>query len=391
MAFDDARVFAVRCADYSGVDAAIGELLDLVGGLGTFVRAGQKVALKVNLLRPAAPEEAVCTHPALVTAVGRRIRDLGATGFIIDSPGAGFRYTPKVMEKTYARSGMTAAAEASGLDLNWDLRVEPTSYPDGVLVKRFEAIQPVLEADAVLNLCKLKTHLFMYLTGAVKNNFGVVGGMHKPGYHAKLKDPDRFAGMLLDLAGFVNPRLSIMDAVVAMEGDGPGSGDPRQVGLLLASANPLALDTVGGEIMGISPADNPVLREAGRRGLGPNRIEDVDLIGLDRSDLRVPGFRLPPKIYGGTGLGGPELNFFQKVISPLFKTGLTVRPVIDRRVCTACASCYEACPMGAISMVDGAALIDDEKCIRCYCCHEMCQEGAVTLKRSLMHRLVNPS
>ncbi|MBU0514645.1 MAG: DUF362 domain-containing protein, partial [Proteobacteria bacterium] len=256
MAFDDARVFSVRCSSYDQVDDQLDSLLGLMGGLDRFVQAGQRAALKVNLLRAGKPEEAVCTHPALVEAVGRRVKDLGGSALIVDSPGAGYRYNRKTMEKVYARSGMETAAKAAGIDLNWDLTVEPVSVPDGVYVKRIEAVRPIVDADVVLNLCKLKTHLFMYLTGAIKNNFGVIGGLHKPGYHAKLQDTDRFAGMLLDLAGFVNPRLSIMDAVVAMEGEGPGSGDPRPVGLLLASENPLALDVVAGEIMGIAPADN---------------------------------------------------------------------------------------------------------------------------------------
>jgi uncharacterized protein (DUF362 family)/NAD-dependent dihydropyrimidine dehydrogenase PreA subunit len=392
MAFDSARVYAVRCPDYDQADQKVSELLDQMGGLGRFVSSGQHVALKVNLLRAAEPDEAVCTHPALVEAVGRRVRDLGASARIVDSPGAGYRYNRKVMTKVYARSGMEAAARAAGVELNWDLTVEPVSVPDGVVVKRIEAVKPILDADVVLNLCKLKTHLFMYVTAAIKNNFGVIGGMHKPGYHAKLQDTDRFAGMLLDLAGLVNPRLSIMDAVVAMEGNGPGSGDPRPVGLLLASENPLALDVVAGEIVGIAPADNPVLRQAARRDLSPARIEDVELIGLEKDELAIPGFKLPPKMYTGTGLGGPELNFFQTILSPLFKTGLSVQPRVNNKKCTGCASCFQACPVGAITMTrDEKARIDDQVCIRCYCCHEMCEYGAVNLKRSLLHRLVNPS
>ena len=390
----DNRVYGVRCADYAEAEKNLGELLDMMGGLGPFIEPGQKVALKVNLLRPARPEEAVCTHFAVAGAVARRVMAAAGRPVIVDSPGSGYKFNVKTLEKIYQKSGMDKAAEESGAELNFDTEVVPVSFPEGRLTRRFEVIGPIVKADVVLNLSKLKTHCFMHVTGAVKNNFGVIAGLHKPGYHAKLQDPTKFAGMLLDLAAYVSPKLSIMDAVVAMEGEGPGMGDPRPVGLLLAGENQLALDVVASEVMGVPPENNPVLLEAERRGLTPTRLEDVDLIGLDKGRLRVDGFKLPATIYGGTGFAPTEMNFFQRMMTPLFKTGLTVKPKVITKSCVGCESCYEACPMEAIDMVAAKkgqnAQIDDDKCIRCYCCHEMCPEKAITLKRSLMHRIVNP-
>jgi ferredoxin len=240
----------------------------------------------------------------------------------------------------------------------------------------------------VINLCKMKTHSFMYATGAVKNSFGVIHGLHKPGYHAKLQDTSRFAKMLLDLSNFVAPRLSIMDAVVAMEGEGPGMGDPRPVGLLLAAREPLALDVIAGEIMGLSRDNNPVLLAAEEMGQLPNRLDEVRLIGADIDELRIPDYKFPATVFGGTGFG--DLNWWQRAMEPLFKDGMSVKPKVIRKSCTACGACKEACPMDCIKLIPKEyAEINDKHCIRCYCCHEMCAFESIELKRSLLHRLMN--
>ena len=219
------------------------------------------------MLREARPEEAVSTHPSVVAAVGRLAKETGAVPVIADSPGGGYRYTRKILDKIYHTSRMHQAANQAGITVNWDTTSRPVSYADGILTKHFDIITPVYEADAVFNLCKMKTHLFTVMTGAIKNIFGVIPGLSKTGYHAKLHDVQRFAGMLLDLSQYVSPRLTIMDAVVAMEGDGPGTGDPRSVGLLIGSENPLALDVAATEIMGLNRTENPVIMEAERRAL----------------------------------------------------------------------------------------------------------------------------
>lgn len=386
----DPRVFAVKCPDYDQVPQKITELLDLMGGIGTFAAAGEKIALKVNLLHAARPEQAVTTHPAVVSSVALAAKAQGAVPFIVDSPGGGYRYDEKTLMKTYRVTGMADAAQQAGIELNLDCTHREVPYPDGRLIKRFEIISPVLDADVIFNLCKLKTHMFTYMTGAVKNHFGVIPGLNKPGYHAKLHDTGRFAAMLLDLTELISARLFIMDAVTAMEGEGPSAGTPRHVGLLLASTNPVALDTVGGKIIGLAADKNPVLVEAGKRGLGPNRLEDVELIGIDSDSLERDKFQTPATYFEGMGIG--RLPWYQRMMSPLFKTGMSVRPVVSKKKCVACGVCAKACPVKAITIVDKkAARIDDDMCIRCYCCHEMCQEKAIDLKQGLLYRLMQPS
>ncbi len=385
----DNKVYIVRCRDYDEAETRLTSLINMMGGAGRFAREGERIVLKANLLREARPEQAVCTHPAVVSAVGKLTREAGANPIIADSPGGGYRYSARILDKIYQTTGMLRAANQAGIELNRDTSSRPVSYAAGVLTKHFDIISPVYEADAVFNLCKMKTHLFTVMTGAVKNLFGVIPGLIKTGYHAKLHDTARFAGMLLDLAQYLAPRLTIMDAVVAMEGDGPGSGDPRQVGLLLGSENPLALDVVAGEIMGIDRAVNPIVMEAERRGTLPNRIEDIEVVGESLADVIVPDFKHSRVSAGSLGL--QPMPWFQRILEPVFKNAFTVRPRVIWDRCIACGTCIEGCPVEAVSFVNERAKIDDDKCIRCYCCHELCPEEAIGLFRGWLYQLLKPA
>jgi len=385
------RVYVVRCPDYDQVEEKVAELLAMMGGMDQFVAEQEKIVLKVNLLLAAEPEKAVTTHPAMAAAVGKLAKAAGAAPIIADSPGGGFPYTERGLDRLYRTSGMHATAEKADIAVNLDTTYQAVSFPKGKLVKRFEVIAPVLQADGVLNLCKLKTHSYMSMTGAVKNSFGVIPGLSKPGYHAKLHDPEHFADMLLDLSEYVAPRLSIMDAVIGMEGDGPNAGTPRPIGLLLAAMNPLALDVVAGEIIGLDRENNPILLAAERRGLGPNRIEEVEVIGLDVADLRIPGYKLPATVSSNGGLN--NVAWWQRALMPLFKTGLTLQPRIIDDACIACGACRDICPMHIVTIErnNGSryARIEPEGCIRCYCCHEKCPEDAIELHSSLLYRVIN--
>ena len=382
------KVYIVQCKDYDDVEDKLAALIDLMGGMGRFAKQSEKIVLKVNLLREAKPEEAVSTHPSVVATVGRLAREAGAVPVIADSPGGGYRYTRKTLDKIYHTNRMHQAANQAGITVNWDTTSRPVSYADGILIKHFDIITPIYEADAVFNLCKMKTHLFTVMTGAVKNIFGVIPGLSKTGYHAKLHNVQRFAGMLLDLSQYVSPRLTIMDAVVAMEGDGPGTGDPRSVGLLIGSENPLALDVAATEIMGLKRTENPVIMEAERRSLKPNRLEDIEVIGADLAAVKVPDFKRTRVSAGSLGLD--RMPWYQRLLEPLFKDAFTVRPRVIWHRCIACGTCIEGCPMEAISFVDERASIKDDKCIRCYCCHEICPEEAIGLHSSWLYQLIKP-
>jgi uncharacterized protein (DUF362 family)/NAD-dependent dihydropyrimidine dehydrogenase PreA subunit len=384
----DNRVGIAQCASYD--DEAVSRALEKVtapfGGIAAAVKPGQRVVLKVNLLRGAAPEKAVTTHPAVVAAVARAVRNAGAKPILADSPGSGLPYNKKTLEKCYRRSGYLPLADEAGLELSYDTDSREVTFEEGVVARKFNVIAAALDADVVLNLCKLKTHGFTYLTGAVKNLFGVLPGFDKPGYHARMRTVDNFADMLLDVALCVQPALTIMEAVVAMEGNGPGLGEPRNVGLMLAGASPLAVDVAAGAITGLPPESHPVVRAAARRGLGPVRPEELAVAGPALETLRIPDWKWPPTVLTESGFAayGP----LGGVLRALLRDGLSVQPRVVRDRCTGCGSCRDACPVGAVGVINDKSYIDEQLCIRCYCCHEACAYDAIELHRSLLHRLV---
>ncbi|PKO21150.1 MAG: 4Fe-4S ferredoxin [Chloroflexi bacterium HGW-Chloroflexi-1] len=380
----DHVVYVVRCSDYGQAAARLGELFGMLGGVTQFVRPGERIVLKANLVRPARPESAVITHPAVVAGVGRAVRAAGAIPVLADSPGGGYPYNEQALDALYRLSGLHAAAAEAGIVLNRDTTWQTVPFPAGHLIKRFEITTPVRAADGVFNLCKLKTHVFMGLSGAVKNSFGVIPGLAKAGYHARLHDPRHFANMLLDLDAFLAPRLTIMDAVIGMEGEGPSAGTPRGIGLLLASTSALAVDVVASEIVGLRRERNPVLMAAEHRGLQPSRIEHVTLVGATLDDLRVPGFKLPATARGGAGV-----SRWQEKLMPMLRRAVTVRPTVIEAVCVGCGACADACPVGAITLNGASAVIDERACIRCYCCHEMCPETAIVLQEGWLYRWVS--
>jgi uncharacterized protein (DUF362 family)/NAD-dependent dihydropyrimidine dehydrogenase PreA subunit len=377
------KVYVIRCSNYGAVEEVMVKLLEMMGGVERFVSPGQRVVLKANLLAAAKPEKAVTTHPSIVSIIARMARDKKADPIIAESPGSGYPYTEKMLERSYRTTEMDKVAKEAGIDLNFDTSFQTVSYPDGEYFKRFEIITPVHEADAVINLCKLKTHGFMHMTGAVKNIFGVIPGLTKPGYHAKLKQKSHFANMLIDLCNYISPRLSIMDAVIGMEGDGPHNGEPRNVGLLVGSTSPLALDVVAGEIMGLPKDKNPVLVEAEKRGLSPVDLDQLELIGADPTELRIADYKLPSTVPGLS-------DRIFRVVYPIFKNGFSVFPRIIESKCSSCGSCRDACPMHVITVKDKTpARIDTKNCIRCYCCHEMCPHDSIELHTSRLYRLFN--
>jgi len=383
-------VAAARCGDYEfdTVRAALREVLAPLGGMTAFVRPGERIALKPNLLSPAPPEKAVVTHPAVLAAVAVEVKEAGAHPVVVESPGTGVIHARPVIERAFRKVGYVEVAERYGFELSFDTAWENVSAPEARLAKRMEVMSPIVHADGVINLPKFKTHMFMTFTGATKNLFGVIPGLNKAAYHARLADPKRFAEMLLDVAYFVKPRLSIVDAIVGLEGDGPGTGgSPRQIGALLAGTDTVHVDVVCCRIAGIPVTDVPVLMVARERKLWSGRPEEVDTIGVPVSELRVEDY-VPPGSYEGIGVGswGSLEEPIQRILRRFNRWPM---PKADR--CKLCGDCERACPVSAISLdkQDKVARVDDSVCIRCYCCHEVCPHAAIDLEHSRMGKIMH--
>jgi uncharacterized protein (DUF362 family)/Pyruvate/2-oxoacid:ferredoxin oxidoreductase delta subunit len=363
------------------------ESIDLLGGMAQFVQPGQKVLLKANLLSATPPERGIVTHPAVVEAMVRLVQEAGGMPLIADSPGSSVPYTEAGLRRTYETSRLLEVAKRTGAALNWDTSYEEVSHPEGLLVKRLEVIKPVLEADVVISMPKLKTHVLTTFTGATKNLFGVVPGIAKAVFHARMRNLTHFALMLLDITSLVRPALVLMDAIVGMEGDGPSGGHLRDVGVILASRDSVALDAVATSIVGFDPFKVPTLREAAARGLWTGKVEDIETSGASMDEVLVPNFQPPSTSQReDVTIFNP---FFTRHFGPLITHHFTLRPVPKRDRCIACGDCVVGCPQQVIRIVDSLAVIDYSQCIRCYCCHELCTEGAIDLERPWLGSLAH--
>ena len=375
------RVAIVGCPAYGAeqVEAAVRRAIDLMGGMTRFVQPGQRVLVKPNLVQATDPDKAVVTHPSLVRAVVRLVQQADGQVVIADNPVV-IPVTRRAWQSAYERVGLAAVAAETGAVLNMQISAEQRPHPRGKLVKLVDTSSFLTEADVVISLPKLKTHGLMRYTGAVKNLFGTVPGATKFGYHVKLQGVDQFADMLLDLASFVRPALTIMDAVVGMDGDGPSAGEPFPIGAILAGADPVAVDVAALELVGQEPAEVPTVSAAMRRGWTTGRAADLELVGDALATRRVSGFRMP--------LGGPsQMDRAPRFLQNWGTRQLVASPFVTD-ACVGCGLCVENCPVETICQVGGVARIDLSGCIRCYCCHEMCPEQAIRLRRPWLRRML---
>lgn len=375
-------VALVSCPDYepSHVDDALRRAVSLIGGLEKWVSPGTRVLVKPNLLQGLGPEHAVCTHPVVVSSVIRLMNEHGCTVTLADSPGGGIRYTEKNLMKQYREAGYSRLAEDPGCTLNADTGFQILKFGDGKVCREFPIINPCFSSDHIVVVSKAKAHILTLMTGATKNLFGLIPGLEKPLIHSRFQTGERFGDMLIDLNLAVRPSLHVADAILAMEGDGPTSGIPRHLGVLLVSPCPFALDTILCRLMSIDPLDVPYLSCAVRRGLCSADGKEIMLLG-DQSEAFIARDFRTPRTYRGSRRG--------MEVSPLFRAVhrlgriYGVRPQVEISRCTGCGKCIAICPARAINLSGNHAVIRTGECIRCFCCHEMCSDGAIALKRSL--------
>ena len=375
------KVVLLPCREYDEekIHMLLKQGLDFLGGLETLIPKDAKILLKPNLLKKSEVEKAVITHPVVVGAFARILRESGYENIVLaDSCGHGT--TQAVIRGT----GMDAYLEKYHIPaIDYSEGVK-TAYPQGIQAKEFILPKELLEQDCVISLSKMKTHALERITGAVKNSYGFVYGFHKAKGHTQYPSADSFARMLIDLNKCVAPKLYVMDGIVAMEGNGPGSGDPVPMNVLLMSTDPVALDSVFSRLVYLKPEMVPTNYHGEKMGLGTWKEEEITLLTTPDGEISMAD---AVKKYGNpdfnvdrtevrkniwTRMAG-ALNIFQK------------KPYIEADKCVRCGICVQSCPVPGKAVdfrkgKDKPPVYDYKKCIRCFCCQEMCPKKAIKVK-----------
>jgi len=258
------------------------------------------------------------------------------------------------------------------------------NVPAHRVAPRLVLAQALTRVDVVISLPKLKTHAQMTLTAALKNQYGCIPGALKSQWHFRLQEADWLAALILDVNRVVRPALAVVDAGVAMEGDGPSGGDPRPLGALLAGTDLAAVDTVACALIGLEPMQVPVLAAARAQGFGETRLERIAVAGVPWQTLAQPDFKKvdqPAAVLRMLPLPRPALNWLRRQ--------WTLRPQIVDGRCTRCGICEAGCPVQPAAIHPHAApgeRLDEARCIRCYCCHEFCPAHAIELRAPWLAR-----
>ena len=363
------KVSIVRCENYDSqrVFEAVKRAVDLVGGIEHYVRPGSDVLIKPNLLSARLPEEGVDTHPEVIRAVVRLVKGINANPRIGDSPGG----YGKNIEEVFERSGIKAMAKEEDVPL---VKFTSSRSVDGMPISR-----QVFDCDRIISVPKMKTHGVTILTCAVKNMFGTVTGLFKAECHSKAPKAEEFSKIIAKVYSISRPHLTVLDGIVAMEGDGPAAGDLRKMNLVMASHDAVAIDSCVAKIMGLNPLDILTTKEAYKMGLGEADLLRIETPGDDINSFIANDFKLPKTTM---------LKLIPDAIASGLSSLIRFKPYIDELVCTRCNLCKITCPVSAITIDKKKCKIDYHKCVRCLCCHEVCPYKAIYIKRNVLTKLV---
>lgn len=364
------QVSIVKCEDYDKVKEAINKSLELIGGFEKFVKPGDIVLLKVNVIVGLPPERAATTHPAVAGAMVELVKEAGGIPWVGDSSGAyGFTAQSLIL------SGIKKATEDAGGKL---INFESTgTYPvevNGRVLTSVNIAKPVFDCDVLVSLPKMKTHQLTKFTGTVKNFYGVIPGSGKAAIHRQAPTEESLSHAVVDIYSALKPRLAVMDGVVGMEGEGATNGTPIASNVILAGSDCVALDTVASEIMGFSHKDILTTNFAHERGLGVGELDKIQVKGEKINDVKLDFKKSRYMYYRLPSFLGKFMFRYVENVSRVF---------ISEDDCKKCRVCLESCPVSAITL-EPHPFIDQKKCIKCYCCHELCRNSAVELKTSYL-------
>ena len=346
-------------AEYETVNEAVHHVFN------HFNSPEEDVLIKPNLLGGFPPEQHVTTHPSFVRALVSYCEKRNLTITVGDNPAGRGNILGRAK-----RAGLYEASQGYFQDISEgeDVIVDSKFFSKLVVSKK------VLHSSYIINVPKFKTHLQTIITGALKNMFGVLPGEEKSMIHASARSLENFSRALVDIYRVRPPDLTVMDAVVGMEGNGPSSGKLRHIGKILASDNAVELDAVMAYMMGLNPLQVPMLRYAHEKGLGEICVDSIEIEG----DLeRIPKFKVPSK----------SLVRFITPLTSRYYDFLAVKPHLNREKCVRCWECVEKCPVSALRRNEYPHVT--RECVSCFCCIEVCENHAMEVSsraRDLFNR-----
>jgi len=368
------RVSIIKCDNYETdlVESSIRRSIDLIGGIQSFIKPSSRVLVKPNLLMAKGPEFGITTHPEVVRAVIRILKEINCQVFLGDGPSVWGNQIEDV-DAVYRISGIFKVCEEEGATL--------VKFDKRRMRKYFPLTTWLDDCDSIVNLSKFKTHEFTLLTGAIKNLFGLVSGTYKTELHKNFSDINDFSRMLVDILEEVRPSLTIVDGILALEGNGPAtSGKVRKLGLVIAGQDCVAIDTIMAKIIGIQPQDVVSTKEAALRKLGVCEINSIDILGERLENVMEQSFILPSTSLARRKIPRFVINIIKKLIKyyPV--------PIYER--CIKCFACIKICPNKCITMSKKGIVYDYKKCIACFCCQETCPEAAIKLRKSIFAKFL---
>lgn len=371
------KVSIVRCCEYDfkKVKEAIQKVLEPLGGLSQFVRPNTKVLLKPNCLTDSLPQKAVTTHPVFLGAVIEMAKECGARVFVGDSPGI------KPLSGVLKKTGMYDVIVKSGAEVI-EFKGSGGFAPDpSDTFRQMELAKEIKDGFTIINLPKLKTHVYMQLTLAIKNIFGCIVGLRKSQWHFRCgTNMQLFTRMLVDNYKHVSPPLTILDGIIGMDGNGPVNGRVRHFDIIAASADGVSLDRIVAHLAGFGEGEYQIINAAREKHAGETDLNKIDFIGGNLEDFVFDDFQRAQNVIQGN----PALPF---IPASLMKSLFTTKPKQNKAKCILCGECVKICPIGAIRIEAKNLKFDYDNCIRCFCCHEICQYGGIDIYKNLLNRI----